>query len=262
MGGAAAGTITSANSSTMRGTAATKIARRHRNRRRLAGLWAATFAIAAGCAAAAQERRAIASSGAMALHIPAQSLVNALQAYGEETGVQVLYESRSAAGRRSTAVEGTFTPEQALRLLLRGTELQVRYARADAVTLELPHSDNELPPQGALAKVDLSLGTLRVRASRDDDKDELRDYSESVQIDVQKALKQNARTSNGSYRVVLDLWIDPSRTIERTRLYRSTGDADRDAAVAAAVRGITISRSAPENMPQPVRVAIVVRAAQ
>jgi hypothetical protein len=83
-----------------------------------------------------------------------------------------------------------------------------------------------------------------------------------VQTDVQKALKKNAKTSTGSYRVVLDLWIDPSRTIERTKLYQSTGDPDRDAAVAAAVRGVIISRPAPANMPQPVRVAIVVRALQ
>lgn len=256
-GGAAA--VTPVNSATLPGGAA---GRRHRagNRCRLAGLYAATLAMAG--AAAAQEHRAAANPGPMALHIPAQPLADALQRYGATTGVQVLYESRSAAGRRSAAVEGTFTPEEALRQLLRGTELKVRYARPDAVTLELPPSGYAPPPEAVLAGVDLSLGTLSVRAGRDDDNNELRDYSASVQIDVHNALKHNARTSSGNYRVVLDLWIDRSRTVERTRLYRSTGDAGRDAAVAAAVRGVVISRSAPAEMPQPVRVAIVVRAVQ
>jgi Secretin and TonB N terminus short domain len=267
MRGVAAKTVTSINSSAMHGggrTGLSKIARRHqaRNRRRLTGVCAAALAIAAVCTAAAQERRAVASSRPMAVHIPAQSLVNALQAYGEQTGVQVLYESRSAAGQRSAAVEGTFTPEEALNLLLKGTELKVRYTRPDAITLELPHSEKELPPESPFTKPDLSLGTLRVRASSDDENDGLRDYSESVETDVQKALKKNAKTSTGSYRVVLDLWIASSRTIERAKLHQSTGDPDRDAAVAAAVRGVMISRPAPVNMPQPVRVAIVVRALQ
>jgi hypothetical protein len=50
--------------------------------------------------------------------------------------------------------------------------------------------------------------------------------------------------------------------IERTELLRSTGDGDRDAAVAAALRGVTVSQPTPANTPQPVRVVIVVRSLQ
>ena len=221
----------------------------------------AAFAIASIWAAAAEERLAIGGSAPVTFHIPAQPLASALQAYGSQTGVQVLYESRSAVGQLSRAVEGSFTPQDALNLLLAGTDLSVRYSRPDAITLARPSPNADAPPASPLTRADLSLGTLRVRAgSEEDDGASLRDYSESVQLDVQKALQRNARTRAGSYRAVLDLWIDASsRAVARTQLFRSTGDAERDAAVAAALRGLVISRAAPASMPQPVRIAIVVR---
>jgi hypothetical protein len=230
-------------------------------REKLARICVALGGMIAAYAAVAQERPSSPNAAVIDFHIPSQPLVNALQAYGEQTGVQVLYESRSAAGRQSAAVEGSFKPDEALNLLLTGTDLKVRYTRPDAITLARP-GEAEGPPASPFAKADLSLGTLRVRASDDGDTTKLHDYSESVQADVQKALQKNARTRNGSYRAVLDLWIDPSRTIERTKLYQSTGDVDRDTAVAAALHGVIISKPAPANMPQPIRVAIVVRSVQ
>ncbi|WP_407178606.1 STN domain-containing protein [Bradyrhizobium sp. STM 3562] len=235
---------------------------RELKRRRLIG--ASTALVIAGIyAAAAQERQPAESPAPIVFHIPSQPLANALQSYGEQAGVQVLYESRAAAGQRSIAVDGSFTREEALNRLLTGTDLTVRYTRPDAITLAPRVSERDIPPASPFASADLSLGTLHVRASgEEDDRSSLRDYSESIQADIQRALQKNARTRGGTYRAVLDLWIDPSRTIQRTQLFQSTGDADRDAAVAAALHGVVISRPAPANMPQPVRVAIVVRSAQ
>lgn len=225
----------------------------------------AVLAAAGLCAAGAEERLAI-NDAPIDFHIPAQPLASALQAYGERTGIQVLYESTSAAGRRSIAVEGAYTPADALNLMITGSDLKVRYIRPDAITLAPPPADaNEPPasPLGAAATADLSLGTLRVRAADSgEDTSRLHDYSESIQTDIQKALQKNSRTRAGSYRAVLDLWIDPSRTIQHTELFRSTGDPDRDAAVASALRGLVISRVAPSNTPQPIRVVIVVKSLQ
>lgn len=229
--------------------------------RRLLGVFVA-FAIASVCVAAAEERPAVSGSAPILFHIPAQPLAYALQAFGEQTGVQVLYESHSAAGQRSAAVEGSFTSEVALNLLLAGTDLNVHHTGPDAITLARSSPERDAPPGSPLAGADLSLGTLRVRASGEEDSSSLRTYSESVQVDIQKALQKNAKTRAGSYRAVFDLWIDPSRTITRTQLFQSTGDAERDVAVTAALRGVVISRAAPVNMRQPVRVAIVVRSGQ
>lgn len=223
----------------------------------------AALAIAGLCVAVAEERRAVDTPKPITFHIAAQPLANALQLYGEQTGVQVLYESNSAIGRKSASVEGDFAPEDALNRLLAGTELKVQYIRPDAITLSLPSAEDDKPPVSPLASADLSLGTLRVRATSDgEDIGRLHDYSESVQIDIQKALQKNNRTRGGNYRAVLDLWIDPSRTVQRTELLRSTGDQERDTAVASALRGLTISRPAPTNTPQPVRVVIVVKSLQ
>ncbi|WP_225672265.1 secretin and TonB N-terminal domain-containing protein [Bradyrhizobium hereditatis] len=220
--------------------------------------------LAAGIYAAEAEDRQAAKTGELiAFDIPRQSLAGALQAYGQATGIQVLYESNSAVGRTSVAVEGKLTAHAALNLLLAETDLKVRYIRPDAITLSLPSAEgvSYAPPATALTSSSLSLGTLRVRGTNDEPAG-LQDFSQRLQMDIQNALRKNPKTRDGSYRAVLDLWIDPARMIERTELLRSTGDRDRDAAVAAALRGLMVSRPTPANTPQPVRVVIVVRSLQ
>jgi Secretin and TonB N terminus short domain len=218
------------------------------------------------CAAAAQEVQVTKPTRPLEFHIPSQPLAAALQAYGQRAGVQVLYESTSALGRTSVAVDGDFAPEAALDLLIAGTDLKVRYVRPDVITLA-PAYDQSVgalpPPSGPLDGADLSLGTLRVRGNKDSDEvARLNEYSERVQMDIQNALRKNAKTRDGSYRAVLDLWIDPTRTIARTELFRSTGDIERDTAITTTLRGVTISRPTPANVPQPVRVGIVVKSLQ
>jgi hypothetical protein len=232
-----------------------------KGRKRLLAAFAAL--LVAGIFAANAEEDQVANAGRpIAFHIPAQSLAGALQAYGQTTGIQVLYESNSAIGRMSVGVEGTYAADVALNLLLTGTELKVRYIRPDAITLALPNAE-DAPPATPLAATDLSLGTLRVRRAGDgDDTARLQDYSQRVQMDIQNALRKNAKTRDGNYRAVLDIWIDPARTIERTELFRSTGDRERDAAVTTTLRGLTISRPAPANTPRPVRIGIVVTSVQ
>ena len=230
--------------------------------RYLFGICAALL-IGSICAVAAQQRGTVAVSAAIEFNIPAQQLASALQAYGERTGVQVLYESNSAAGRKSTSVEGSLTPEDALNVLLTGTDLKVQYIRPDAITLASRSIRDDRPPASPLATADLSLGTLQVRATGDgNDTSALRDYSESLQLDIQRALQKNIGSRGGSYQLVVDLWIDPSRTIQRTQLLRSTGDQNRDAAVTAALQGLTVSRTTPANASQPVRIAIRVKSFQ
>lgn len=216
--------------------------------------------LAVGIAAAAADDAPRSGRVAIAFHIPAQPLANALQIYGEKAGVQVLYESHSAVGRTSAAVEGNYTPADALATLLSGTDLKVQYARPNAVTLALRDAPSGAALMSAPAATELSLGTLRVRATGEaDDAGRLRDYSEGLQADIQKVLQKNSGTRGGSYRATLDLWIDPSRTVQRVALVRSTGSEGRDAAVEAALRGLTVSRPTPAQAAQPVRVVIVVR---
>lgn len=200
----------------------------------------------------------------MFFDLPSEPLAQALQAYGERTGVQVLYESHSAARRRSAALKGVFSPDVALARLLSGTDLQVRHTSANAITLALRQDQDELSLPSAPGKADLELGTLLVHggSGNDDHQSRLRDYSEMVQLDVQNALLRDASTRSGSYRFVARLWISNNHQVTRAELSQSTGDHDRDGAVIDALENLTVSATAPENTPQPVHVAVSVRAMQ
>jgi hypothetical protein len=228
----------------------------------------AVVLIGAVCAAQAEQHGAGNTMRTLAFHIPAQPLANALQEYGQKAGIQVLYESNSAVGRVSSAVDGDFTPGAALELLLSGSGLRVRYSGPEAVTLANPSGDpsaaDDGPPSHPLARsADLSLGTLRVRGEAEDvDEVALREFSATVQSDIERALRRSARTRGGNYRLVLDLWVDASRIVQRTELARSTGDRERDATVQEVLQGLVISRPAPPKTPQPVRVVIAVKALQ
>lgn len=194
--------------------------------------------------------------------IPEQSLVTALQAYSSTSGVAVLYESSVVSGQRSAVVDGEYTREAALKVLLGKTDLVARYARADAITLADPSAASpDHPPEFSLGPTDMALETLHVAsATTVPDRNALADYIGIIQKDIQLALKKVTATRNGAYRVGLDLWVDPSRTVRRTEIFRSTGNPERDVAISAALQGLTFRQPAPARTPQPVRVMIDIRA--
>jgi hypothetical protein len=219
------------------------------------------FAISIGMAVASGEERAPAPHP-LIFHIPRLDLIDALQAYSEQTGVQVMYETASAAGFKSAPVEGEFTPEAALQMLLADTDLRIRYSRSSAVTLASPAVASELdePPAHPLGPADLTLDTLRVTGAAEPiDRNRLGEYIGAVQSDIQKVLKRN-RNGRADYRVAIRLWVTPSRTIERAELDGSTGDHDRDTTIVDALRGLTLSQQAPANVPRPIRFMISVHA--
>lgn len=191
--------------------------------------------------------------------IPSQPLASALQAYSQATGIEILYESSVAEGVYSTEVDGAYTPKLALGILLTYADLVVHYTRSDAITLSLPPvGDTDLPPSSLLANADLALDTLRVTDGLRPDAGRLRAFSESVQGDIERALRNDTRTKGGNYRASLKLWVDTSRVV-RVELAGSTGDSVRDASIAGILQGLILRSGPPPNTPQPVRVAIVVR---
>jgi Secretin and TonB N terminus short domain len=172
----------------------------------------------------------------------------------------VLYDSRSAAGHQSVAVQGPLTPEEALGRLLGNTDLQVRHVGADAITLVAPVAAvQEVPPLDPLRDADVSLDELRVRATAPpNDLERFADYSDVVRSDIQRALQKNPHSATGNYRAVLDLWIDSTRTIRKAALLGPTGDDARDIAITRTLQGLTISRPTPADAPQPIRVGVAV----
>jgi hypothetical protein len=198
------------------------------------------------------------AQGRLLFRIPSQPLASALQAYSLTSGVQLLYESEVAEGRRSTAIDGEFTREAALARLLTGTDVTASYARSDAVTLALPAPAQDEPPADPLTGADLSLDTLRVKGTVALG-DRLTDYSRAIEVDIRNALRRDAKTRKGDYRVAVRLWIDPSRMVRRAELMQSSGDLERDTVISGLLQGLMLSQAAPANMPQPVRLVILVK---
>ncbi|UZE84841.1 TonB-dependent siderophore receptor [Pseudomonas viciae] len=62
----------------------------------------------------------------VSIDIPAQPLPQALQAFGQQTNQQVIYNAGDMAGLKSTRVSGTMSPQAAIAELLKGTG--VRYS--------------------------------------------------------------------------------------------------------------------------------------
>jgi hypothetical protein len=203
------------------------------------------------------------SIGLVSFHIPPQPLIDALHLYSKQTGVQVMFETTSAAGFRSRPVEGEFTPEAALLALLADTDLRIRYSRSSAVTLAPASApDPDEPPGRALPSADMALETLHVSgAAEAADRSHLGEYLGVVQSDIQKALKKLGRNHRGEYRVAVKLWVtSSSRSVERAEIDGSTGDRDRDSTIAEALRGMTLSQQSPPNMPRPIRFMISIHA--
>jgi hypothetical protein len=241
--------------------------RAYRNELRLRGLLSpalAFVAVLSACVTLAlteartEEGGTAGGAKALTFNIPAQPLASALQAFSQTSGVEVLYESKIVSGLHSVTVAGDLTQEAALQMLLGGHEITVRYTSRNAITLAVPQASNDLPPTNPLVTTDLVLGTLHV-GGPDRPSTGLREYSDAVQADIEMVLRRSDKTRAGTYRVGVNLWVDPSRVVRKAELFKPTGDGERDTAIAGALQGLVISRPAPPNMPQPVRVVIVVR---
>jgi hemoglobin/transferrin/lactoferrin receptor protein len=72
------------------------------------------------------QAQGVNASTARSFNIPAQSLTNALNQFGRQSGLQVAFPAEASQGVRSHAVVGSFTPQEALAQLLQGTGVSYR----------------------------------------------------------------------------------------------------------------------------------------
>jgi iron complex outermembrane receptor protein len=106
------------------------------------GFWlagASGISLAFACApATAAQTTPIAKS----YNIPSQSLSGALNAYAEQSGVEILFAPGMVRGKRSRELRGSYAADEALAMLLTGTGLVVRQGSGPTVLIERA-------PQGA-----------------------------------------------------------------------------------------------------------------
>lgn len=197
----------------------------------------------------------------MLFNIPAQALGPALVAYSNVVGNQVIYDARLAARRRSAAVIGLFTPETALRMLLEGTDLTIRYTSPNDVTL-VALSDVRRPGAASEAEApgeaSLTLDTLYVDLPPGSERrPDFSDYGRVVRSEIRQALARSSEVSHRILTVQIEISIDGEGRFFNPRLTRSTGDHDLDAAVQRTLVQIRTRQPPPQGMPQPIRVTIL-----
>ncbi|WP_030130479.1 STN domain-containing protein [Pseudomonas sp. QTF5] len=173
------------------------------------------------------------------LDIPAQALASALERFSRSTGMAVLVDRQLTRGRRSVAVKGHLNATDALSLMLSGSGLMARYARADAFTLQV-------------AQVAEVSGTVANNAPLAGGS-----YATAIQTALERRLCRSPLTRPGSFRALLQLWIGRDGVVQYSRLVSSTGDIQRDSALVESLRNLRIERPAPSSLGQPVTLLLL-----
>lgn len=94
------------------------------------------------------------------LNLPAGPLEKSLSSLARQAGVEILYSSEQATGRIAPAISGTFSPDEALRQLLQGSDLQVQVQNGTLIVV--PRRQEEQAQTGS----PLDLGSSLVVADR------------------------------------------------------------------------------------------------
>jgi hypothetical protein len=175
--------------------------------------------------------------------IPAQPLVDALDAYSSVSGFETLYDSAIARGRRSNAVHGTFTAAEALRIMLVGTSLSARLISQDAVTIE----PQQRPVETALAPPP--------------EQSVHRFYFGLIQAALEHAFCRENNIRPGGYRVVLRFSISASGQLIEPNLVVTTGDAERDRSILRALGDVRLGSAPPADLQQPISLVILPQSA-
>ena len=86
-------------------------------------------------------------------------------------------------------------------------------------------------------------------------------YAGLIKTQILDLLANDPKVRSGSYTVNVRIWVRSDGTLERARLMSSSGNAERDRAIEAALARMNrLSAAPPPNMPQPISLRIVARA--
>ncbi|MFC7379195.1 secretin and TonB N-terminal domain-containing protein [Brevundimonas sp. GCM10030266] len=182
--------------------------------------------------------------------LPSQPLEQALTAFSERTGLQMLYDSELARGRQSTAISGQYEPREALALMLAESGLAARFTAAGAVVIYAGSSSAvTLSPLTAVAAPVIG-GAADGPAARA--------YAATVQALITERLRRSPELGVGDYGVSIRLWVGPEGGARRVEFLSGSDDPHRDEAFAALIRSQAFP-APPEGLPQPMRIAFRVR---
>ncbi len=218
-------------------------------RRRLRGLLLPGLAL--GAALGEPERPALAQpladmGEAIDFDIPSQPLSAALVAFSRISGIQVLYDSQAAAGKVAPTVKGRMAGGLALRELLQGAGLEIRYAGRRSVTLVVPEAKDAGTGAMRLDTMKVEAAPVRIGGER------FSGYVAQVLTDVRRALQQDGEAARVGYSVSVRLWLGPDGRVVRSQILKSTGDRQVDAELDRRLMAVIADAPPPAGLPQPL----------
>ena len=180
----------------------------------------------------------IAGDRRVSFDIPRQVLGDALYAYSSATGIEILVPENLIIERRSAAVAGLFTPEEALRQLLMGSGLVSRFTGINAFTL-VPGPPTTVPR---------TFSTPRYSS-----------YSAALQAAVTGVLCGFRRAWPQDSRFVVRLWVAPSGAVQQVKFLDTTGDQGDKATLQALLQRMVVDEAPPSDLSQPTTLLILPR---
>ena len=95
----------------------------------------ARLALALVCAGLFPDAMCGEEPAAYKLHIASQPLDSALQEFARQTGIQIIFFSYLTDGRRTSALDGTYTVDVAMNALLAHSMLTFRWVNAKTIEI-------------------------------------------------------------------------------------------------------------------------------
>jgi iron complex outermembrane receptor protein len=123
--------------------------------------------LVAALAAGLLVHSTIANAATFPFDVPRQDLALALNQIAQQSHIEIAYSARLTRGKISSSLKGTYTPEQALEMLLEGSGLHVRRIAGGALVIEKTGTSAS-GGQGPTSDSDatMGLGEIIVTASK------------------------------------------------------------------------------------------------
>ena len=148
------------------------------------------------------------------INVPPGELVSALETLSKQAAVELVYQPAQLKSFRTGGVKGTYTPEAAIRILLKGTPLELRTDPSGAMLIAPPHintaSDNsstsgsEEAKEGKrnssdgfrVAQVDQGQASSPSTVEKPQEKSEKKEELQEVYVHIPEILVKGSRIMN------------------------------------------------------------------
>jgi hypothetical protein len=187
-------------------------------------------------AALATDNGTAAGSGGTTFTIPSQPLGAALEIYARISNREVLYDGALAAGRRSSEVDGVYTPQVALQILLAGTGLWADFK--DTNFFVVGPASAEKPIGGSERQ---SPAHLR--------------YYARLQASLRMAFCKN-HVPDGK-RVAARLWVGQWGQVLQVKTLMSSDTGKLDRNIETILYGLKLGDPPPAGFEQPITIVVL-----